>query len=118
MHYNGLIGFDEIVVYIDRLAAGFQVDGNIVIQIQYGWEEAGIIKINFIATNDCAAYLEQKQMDDKMVDVVVLVHSMGETHLLEFKGKVTSLVRDLVICGEAEIQSAGPVLLNGKPFGN
>src|SRR5690606_13633123 len=118
MHYAGLMGFDEIVVYIDRLTAGFQVDGNIVIQTQYGWEEAGIIKINFIATNDCAAYLEQKQMDDKTVDVVVSVHSRGKTHLLEFKGKVTSLVRDLGICGEAEIQSVGPVFLNGKPFGN
>lgn len=36
MHYAGLMGFDEIVVYIDRLTAGFQVDGNIVIQAQYG----------------------------------------------------------------------------------
>lgn len=117
MHYNGLMGFDEIVVYIDGLTAGFQVDGNIVIQIQYGWEEAGIIKINFIATNDCAVYLEQKALNDEAFDVVVSIYARNNHYLLEFKGKVTSLVRDLGICGEAEIQSVGPVFLNGKPFG-
>ena len=111
--YYGLIGFDEMHVHVDRKRVGFNVDGSIGVETG-GGNSPLVVKLDFILLEGMEDYLDWRAKLD--VEVIVDYCVGNDCHTLSFPGRITSV--HYGIPEEAEIVSTGPVLLNGKPFGN